>query len=206
MRKILYFFMFVALLSVISCAKPGERTRMVDKKLPIEELVDSFMMQHSNYLNNDVTIEEGDKEFQKIVIDTTTNYLEGIPMRLVTINKNGKVYMGQFESWIKPNGFEYQAPVCDVNFDVLTVVPDSLVNTLREKEYYSLEGVVIERIANISVLETLLGKGTIAYTNTFGIRKDDIWDDKYDVNLGLIYFHAKSIKPYSGREKIEEKY
>jgi hypothetical protein len=206
MRKILYFFMFAALLSMISCVKPGERTRMVDKKLPIEELVDSFMMQHPNYLNNEVTMEEGDKEFQKIIIDTTTNYLEGIPMELVAINKNGKAYMAQFQSWIKPNGFEYQAPIYKVNFDILTAIPDSLISTLKEKDYYILEGAVIERMANMRVLETLLGKSSMGTTPIFGIRKNDTWDDKYDVNMGLIYFHMTSIEPYTEREKIEEKY
>ena len=206
MRKFLFFLSLTLVISMASCIKPGERTRMVDKKLPIEELVDTFMKQNPSYLNNDITMEEGDKEFQKIVIDTATNYIEGIPMRLVTINKNGKAYMGQFESWIKPNGFEYQVPVYEVYFDVLTVIPDSLVNTLKEEEYYLLEGSVIQRMAGIEVMETLLGKNTIAYTNDFGIRKDDNWDDKYEVSLGLIYFHATTIKPFTKREQIEEKY
>ena len=159
------------LLPMIGCIKPGERTRMVNKKLPLEELVDTFMKDHPNYLNNDVTIEEGDKEFQKIVIDTAKKFLNGIPMELVAINKNNKSYMAQFQCWITPSAFEYQSPVSKVMFDIVTPVPDSLVDGLKEKEYYVLEGIIIEKSADMNVFETLLGKNTMGTTPIFGIRK-----------------------------------
>lgn len=194
------------LLPMIGCIKPGERTRMVNKKLPLEELVDTFMKDHPNYLNNDVTIEEGDKEFQKIVIDTAKKFLNGIPMELVAINKNNKSYMAQFQCWITPSAFEYQSPVSKVMFDIVTPVPDSLVDGLKEKEYYVLEGIIIEKSADMNVFETLLGKNTMGTTPIFGIRKDDVWDDKYEVHLGLMFFRMISIKPFTEREKVEEKY
>ena len=179
---------------------------MVDKKLPIEELVDTFMKQHPNYLNNKVTMEEVDKEFQKIVIDTAINYLEGIPLELKTLNKNAKSYMAHFQCWhtIKPY-FDFQKPIKEAYFDVVTVVPDSLVESLKEGEYYLLSGAIIEQV-NYDTFNFLLGKNTRVMTPLFGIRKNDIYEDEYDVNLGMLYYHLDSIKPYTQREQIEEKY
>ena len=55
-------------------------------------------------------------------------------------------------------------------------------------------------------MEFLLGRSTSAYTNRISFDADDIWKEKLDVSLGILYFDVKSIEPYKGRGKIEEKY
>ena len=208
MRKFFYLLLSALLLHMMGCIKPGERTRMVDKRLPLEELVDTFMKEHPDYLNNEVTMQNGDVEFQKVIIDTTINYIEGIPLELKKLCNNGKSYMAQFQCWhtTRPY-FDFQEPIQDAHFDIITAVPDSMIVSLKEGEYYTLSGVIIERIANINVFRAMLGNDyAMAYTPTVGIRRNDIWKEKYDVEMGMIYFHLDSLKPYTEREKVEEKY
>lgn len=198
MRKFFIPLVLMLLLAVASCQQKG-KVQTTELKNPLENLVDSYMKAHPEYLNNDITKEEGDKYFQKIIVDTTKNYLAGIPLTLRTINKNGNSYVGQFYSWRYISGYDFKAPVKALYCDVVAIIPDSLVRTLKEGENYVLKGNVIERMANIEVMKTILGKNTIAITDEFGIRKDDIYDDKYEVNLGLLFFNLKGISLYNGQ-------
>lgn len=197
MRKFFIPLVLMLLLAVASCQQKG-KVQTTELKNPLENLVDSYMKAHPEYLNNDITKEEGDKYFQKIIVDTTKNYLAGIPLKLQTINKNGNSYVGQFNSWGSVRGYDFKAPVVGLNCDVIAIIPDSLVRTLKEGENYILKGNIIERMANIEVMETILGKKTIAITDVFGIRKDDIYNDKYEVNLGLLFFNLEGISLYNG--------
>lgn len=195
MRKILFTFSICSIFLMAGCDPKAPKQKEV-VKLPIESLVENFMSEHSNYLNNDVTMEEGDKAFYEIFMDTTKNYLEGVPVELKTINKNGKTYMAQFQCWTRPNNFDFNPPVYCINGDILTAIPDSLVSKLKENTYYTLEGCPIESMANLVVMETLLGKRTYAVTPVFGIRKNDIYDDRFEINLGLLYYHFDGIKEF----------
>lgn len=195
MRKILFTFSICSIFLMAGCGPKAPKQKEV-VKLPIESLVENFMSEHSNYLNNNVTMEEGDKAFYKIFMDTTKNYLEGVPVKLRTINKNGKTYMAQFQCWTSPNNFDFNPPVYCINGDILTAIPDSLVSKLKENTYYTLEGCPIESMANLAVMETLLGKRTYAVTPVFGIRKNDIYDDRFEINLGLLYYHFDGIKEF----------
>lgn len=197
MRKTYIPLVVIILLAVVGCQQQG-KNQLTEENTPLVALVDSYMKDHPNYLNNDITKEEGDKYFQKIIVDTTKNYLAGIPLKLQTLNKNGEEYVAQFYCWGREGGYEFKSPVHSLHCDVITVVPDSLVQTLKEGDCYLLDGCVIERIANLQVMEELLGKSTTAITPLFGIREDDIYRDKYEVNLGLLYFHLEGIKKYNG--------
>ena len=97
-------------------------------------------------------------------------------------------------------------PITDINFDIIGTIPDSLSTTLKDDEYYSIDGQFLSRIDGIQQMEFLLGRSTSAYTNRISFDADDIWKEKLDVSLGILYFDIKSIEPYKGRGKIEEKY
>ena len=189
-------FAFTAIL-LIGCVQPKPQEVQEEKKIPIVELVSSFMKEHPNYLNNDVTKEEGDKAFEEAFMDTTKNYFQGVPAKLALITKNGNSYLAQFHCWITPNNFKYQKPVHEVNCDIVTLVSDSLVDKLVEGEYYLLKGFVIERFKTFDVMEAVLGKSTTGITDVFGLRKNDIYDDQYDVNLGYLFYHLDGIDKYN---------
>ena len=195
MRKLLIILSVCSLVLMTSCGSKAPAQKEVEK-LPIEEFVEKFMKEHPNYLNNDITMEEGDKAFHEIFVDTTKNYLKGIPVKLTAINKNGNAYFAQFQSWTRPKNFDFNPPVYCVNCDILTVIPDSLVTTLKENSFYTLEGCVIENMANLGVMEAMLGKSTYGVTTVFGIRKNSIYDDRFEINLGLLYYHLDGIEEF----------
>lgn len=195
MRKLLFIMSICSFALIASCVQQAPQKKEV-AKLPLEDLVEKFMKEHPNYLNNDVTMEEGDNAFHEIFMDTTKNYLEGVPVKLKTINKNGTKYFAQFQSWTRPNNFDFNTPVYCVNADILTIIPDSMVSTLKEDSYYTLEGCVIENMASLDVMESLLGKSTYAVTPVFGIRKNSIYDDRFEINLGLLFFHLDGLKEF----------
>ena len=210
MRKIVVFLLLALALSAVSCLKPQhrERTRMVDKKLPLEIIVDTVMMAHPDYFNNEVTKSDGNKDFEEAFFAMDTNQLEGIPLKLITVNKANGKYMAQFRSFGTPEGFKFVNSIDELNCDVLTVIPDDIVASLKEKEQYILHGRIINRIKSIELFDKMLGTSTMAATYDFEIRKVENYDNKrfLDVCLGMLYFKLDSINPYTKREQIEEKY
>lgn len=208
MRKIITLISLALTLSAISCLQPQKRetTKMVDKRLPLENIVDDVMTTHPNYFNNEVTRNDANKDFEKSFFAMDTNQLEGIPFTLVVVNKANGKNMAQFRSFGAPDNFKFVNSIEKLNCDVLAVIPDSIVSCLKEKEDYILYGSIVNRIKNIELFEKMLGTSTMAATYDFEIRKVDNYDDTFslEVCLGMFYFKLDSIKPYIKREQIEE--
>ena len=192
MRKIVVFLLLALAMSAVSCLKPQhrERTRMVDKKLPLEIIVDTIMMTHPEYFNNEVTKSDGSKDFEKAFFAMDINQLEGIPLRLIIVNKANGKNMAQFRSLGTPEGFKFVNSIDELNCDVLTVIPEDIVASLKEKEQYILYGHIINRIKSIELFDKMLGASTMAATYDFEIRKVENYDDKLslDVCLGMLYY------------------
>ena len=105
--KRLFIFLVLAGSLFLSCKPKGQRSRVIEKSLPIEVFVAEFIRNNPNYSLNDITKEESNELFTKQILDTLKSYnlLYGIPMQLKHMNKvNGKI-MIQLEAWIKPYSF-----------------------------------------------------------------------------------------------------
>ena len=167
-----------------------------------------FLERDEDFNSNDITRENTNEEFVKLVLDTLEkdNILKGVPLKLETIGRNGEHFTAHFQSWIKPYNFEYKEPITDINFDIVGTIPDSLFTTQKDDEYYSIDGQFVSRIDGIQQMEVLLGRSSSAYTNRIAFDADDIWKEKVEVSLGILYYDIKSIEPYKGRNKVEEKY
>ena len=207
LRKGIAIFV-LAIIMLTSCInKPGERTRLVEKELPIETFIKSFVDEHKDFNTNDITREKANNDFCRILLDTLEkdNILKGIPVKLSGISeKDGKCTV-QFRSWITPSGFEYKNNIYEVYFDIVGTIPDSLATVINDKEYYTFDGKFVSRVDGIRLLEVLLGKNTTAYTNSICIEQQT-WNDKVNVSMGILYFDINNVQPFKGREKVEEKY
>ncbi len=168
----------------------------------MENFVRTFINQNPNYALNDITKEETSKLFSKVMLDSlkTTNLLYGVPMKLEDMNKNGTHTMIHLGTWIEPTNWEYRGILNEVNVDVISSVSDSLITILENDKYYRIYGKYIERL-NLSAAQVLFGKRISVYTPNVSIEKDDIWDDKVNVDLGILYFEIDSIIPFNGRDK-----
>ena len=198
MQKIYRFILIAIAIGFVGCVQQSsnnDKCKDNDIERPIDQFVSNFLMDHHNYLNNDVTKEAGDKEFQRAFFDSAVNYLKNVPLRLYTTNKKGNKCYAKFEGWLKPQNNKPNSLIESINCDVITEVPDSMILNLKEGEYYCLEGKIIKRI-DLNQLKSILGKRTRGITTIFGLRREHP-DDGYEVNLGQLYFELDSLKEFS---------
>lgn len=205
MKKLL--LLLVGFIALVSCNSP--KTKEVYKILPIEEWVADYVKKHPNCMNNEITKKQTIDDFIKAVDDSThKDWMEGIPVELITINKVNDKYVAQFGSYFISNGLSYKAPLEEVNFDIITVVPDSLAPQLKEDELYTLKGIqIVSRIKKSEVADLLLGQESVYGTWDVSLElKDshitpDLTSNYLAANLGVYYCDVKHINVFTGREK-----
>ncbi|MBD5380279.1 MAG: hypothetical protein HDR74_10470 [Bacteroides sp.] len=203
MKKSLYILSLITLLfssCVNSSYNKQEEEQNSKSKYPIVGFVEEFVASHPNFDNNNITREQADVDFLQSFteVSDSVNLLQNIPVKLCALNQNSKgEVMAQFRSWIKPTNFEFPKPVNEVNFDVIGRIDPKYVDSLNDDSYYTLSGTFIGRIESMDVFRVLLGLRTSIYTPSFNVRKDDIWDDQYEVSLGMMYFAIDSIAPFA---------
>lgn len=198
----------VVALFVACIGKPGERTRYVDETYPIEKFCAEFLETHKDFDINDITRENANKEFVQLVLDTLAkdNILRGLPVKLESVGRCGEHITAHFQSWITPSGFELKEPIHEINYDIICIIPDSLSTKLKDKEYYAIDGQFVSRIETKAMMDVLLGRSEMPYTDAISLEADDLFKDEIEVSMGMLYFDIKSIEPFKGRNKMEEKY
>jgi hypothetical protein len=188
---------------------PVPQYESVETDLPIEGFINDFLVSNPKFFNNDITIEEGNKDFIKNLEDTlkTTdgkmNLFDGIPVRLKTIHKNKRLggYVAQFDSWIEPDNFDFHY-VSEINFDVFCEIPDSVAFELKENKHYVLDGVYVGHLTYYNYTQ-FLGKTTSVWSPIVKIEKDKTYISDYfqrKVNLGCVLLFVDDIKEYTHRE------
>ena len=205
MKKLL--LLLVGLIALVSCNSP--KTKEVDKIYPIEQWVADYVKKHPNCMNNEITKKQTVEDFIKAVDDSThKDWMEGIPVELETINKVNDKYVAQFGSYFISNGLDYKVPLRSVNFDVITVVPDSLVPQLKKEEVYTLKGIqIVSRLENSQVADFILGQESHYWSWDFSLEPDDSFGtpdltwNSLKANLGIYYCDVKHINVFTGREK-----
>lgn len=205
MKKLL--LLLVGLIALVSCNSP--KTKEVDKIYPIEQWVMDYVKKHPNCMNNEITQKQTVDDFIKAANDSThKDWMEGIPVELITINKVNDKYTVQFGSYFISNGLNYRAPLTEVNFDIITVVPDSLAPQLKKDELYTLKGIqIVSRIKKSEVADFLLGQESMYGTWDVSLElKDsyiapDLTSNCLAANLGVYYCDVKHINVFTGREK-----
>ncbi len=202
MKKSTFFLVVLVACVLMGCVRVSKSNGQVEKDLPIEAFYKDFIKDYPNYNANDATRQEAFDAFVVAVKDTIDkcNIFEGVPVKLQTVNKiKDGTYVAQFQSWINPNGFDYRHGIYKVCFDVIGVVPDSIVPQLKDDEYYTFEGNYISNV-EFHVMEALLGRETIGITASFGVEQDYIFEDKVSLHFAYMYYDFTSIKPFVGRE------
>lgn len=207
MKRII--LLLIGVITLASCNTP--KTKIVDKIYPVEQWVMDYVKKNPNCINNEITQKQTTDDFIKAVDDSThKDWLEDIPVELKAINKVGNKYVAQFGSYFISNGLEYKAPLKSVNFDVITVVPDSLAPQLKKEELYTLKGItIVYRIKKAVVADLLLGLESSYWSWDVSLETDDsfrtpdlTWNC-LKANLGIYYCDVKQINKFAGREQIE---
>ncbi len=202
MKKIVFILMNLLML-LSSCMQTSTNKVNVEQnrksEYPIVGFVEDFVATHPNFDSNDLTRQQADEDFLKSFteLSDSINLIKNIPVKLNALNKDSKGnVMAQFQSWIKPSDFEFPSPLYEVNFDIVGKIDPKYVSILNEDSYYTINGKFIGRIENLQAFHALLGRSSSVYTPEFSVRKDDIFDDRYEVSLGMMYFDIDSISNF----------
>lgn len=199
-----FIYLFIIVIMIVSCGVKTKNVKVVERKLPIENFVDTFLINHSNLYQNDVIYNDVNKIFVKEIINKlqNDNIIYGLPLQLEDINRVGDNNVVHFGSWIEPDGWEYKGKLDNVYVDIIAYVNDSLMHKLQNDEYYTFVGKFIKSI-EIDEARNLIGKNIRAYNNIISIGKeknDPFYKEKVDVNLGIMYFKVDSIFDFNGRQ------
>lgn len=198
-----FIYLFIIVIMIVSCGVKTKNVKVAERKLPIENFVDTFLINHSNLYQNDVIYNDVNKIFVKEIINKlqNDNIIYGLPLQLEDINRVGDNNVVHFGSWIEPDGWEYKGKLDNVYVDIIAYVNDSLMHKLQNDEYYTFVGKFIKSI-EIDEARNLIGKNIRAYNNIISIGKeknDPFYKEKVDVNLGIMYFKVDSIFDFNGR-------
>lgn len=188
MKKVV-ILMFCGL-ALLSCV-PQQPTQ-TKPELPIVCMVDSFVATHPNFMNNEITREQANADWEKAVLDSFKNphFLDGVNMTMIRINKTEKNgYIAQFRSLNNLNRYK---GIRDINFDVLSYVPDSTALELVEKGEYTIYGEIIGPI-DFATMQKLYEAPTNRYTDKYSITKCE-YEDKYDINLANIFMNIQKFE------------
>lgn len=199
-----FIYLFIIVIMIVSCGVKTKNVKVVERKLPIENFVDTFLINHSNLYQNDVIYNDVNKIFVKEIINKlqNDNIIYGLPLQLEDINRVGDNNVVHLGSWIEPDGWEYKGKLDNVYVDIIAYVNDSLMHKLQNDEYYTFVGKFIKSI-EIDEARNLIGKNIRAYNNIISIGKeknDPFYKEKVDVNLGIMYFKVDSIFDFNGRQ------
>lgn len=204
MRNLVQTLLIFTITSIFfSCnveRRPRETT--VPKKLPIEKFVSEFKKNHPNYFNNEVTREQGDKEF-KAELEKCVDSLhlfEGLPVELSRITRGSKgENIAQFQCF-PFNRFEYQDSINGVGFDVWGTISDSLAAVLKEDTEYMFYGKCIGFV-NYNTAKVLANNpNLVIWSHNLGLEQDDIFKEQVEVHLGLSFWEFDSIVDFKGRQ------
>ena len=188
MKKIL--ILLLCGVTICSCVVPNQSVQS-EPDPPIVSLVDSFVATHPDFMNNAITREQANADWEKAVLDSFKNsrFLDGVCLTMIRINKTKKHgYIAQFRSAY--NDCNHYRNIHDLYFDVLTYVPDSIALTLVERADYTIYGDIIGPI-NFSAMETLYEAPLDRYTDDYSITNYEYSDGKYDIKMANIMMDIK---------------
>lgn len=79
-----FIYLFIIVIMIVSCGVKTKNVKVVERKLPIENFVDTFLINHSNLYQNDVIYNDVNKIFVKEIINKlqNDNIIYGLPLQL----------------------------------------------------------------------------------------------------------------------------
>lgn len=178
--------------ALYSCVVP--QTNQNVSQPPIVCLVDSFVTLHPDFMNNAITRDKANADWKKAVLDSLKNprFLDGINLTMVRINKTKKHgYIAQFRS--DYNNYNHYKNIRELEFDVLSYIPDSIALNLVEKAEYTIYGDIIGPIT-FPTMQKLYEAPINRLTDDYSITKYEYDKGKYDIKMANIMMDIKEFK------------
>jgi hypothetical protein len=173
-----------------SSQSDNEQSDNEQTELKSEKFVKTFLQEHRNWDINDITKRNTNDTFKLVVKDQLRdNFLDDFPLELGEINeyKKGK-FAAVFASHYTKNNVEYKSILNNIKFDIIGLIPDSLVQTLQKDKKYLVNGKFI-RFLSDDFKNYING---MVYTNEVKI-DNDIISKNLEVSLGIMLFEVQSV-------------
>lgn len=198
MKKGLLIFAFLGLL--FSCGNQP-RVSKVDDKTNLETFIEDFRSRYPKGLDNDAQREKMNEAFKSEVTDSLSKsswLLENYPLQcqgVLNHESDTSLCYVHFQSWIQPNSFKFKnRDLHEVGFDVVATVPAKYIDLLKEDDYYTIKGKLIDFIP-YELFKTYTNH--MAYTAYIGISPEIGVSDWFNVDFGMMLFDIEDIKPYN---------
>ncbi len=148
MKKIIWT---LSLLSFISCNNSGSATdnNIEKKELKSVTFINNFISNHPDWDKNNILEENTNDTFRIEVTKQIKNgLLDDFPLELGNINEYSKgKFAAIFNSYYQKN-IEYCGVLCNIKFDVVGLINDSLVKKLQKDKKYILKGTFKKYLKN----------------------------------------------------------
>lgn len=110
------------------------------------------------------------------------------------LEKDENLCYVHFQSWIQPRDFDFKKmELHEVCFDIVGTAPAKFIETLKEGEYYTIKGKLIDFIPN-ALFKTYTSH--MAYTPMIGISKEIGMEGYYNIEMGMMLFEIEAIQPF----------
>lgn len=185
-------FGFFTLLFLASC---GTTTTPKEQKpeLKVEKFVNEFIEKHPDWNKNDIIQRNTNDTFRtEVSVLLQNNLLDDFPLELDEINEYQKgKYAAKFSSFYTKN-VNYNSVLYNMNFDIIGLVNDSLVQKLEQDKKYLVKG-KFKRFLKGDFTNYING---MVYTPQVGLTSDAI-SKNLETNLGILLFEVYEVKETS---------
>lgn len=174
-----------------SCIQQKQNTEGIEEihTPKIVSFLSNFIEKNPNWNQNDI-ISKQIRDSLEVLLSEKLNdgLLDSIPMELSEVNEyeSGK-YAVNFQHWVDTEIYQKDSSEFELNFNVIGLVNDSLVNNIQQKSKYYISGNFIE----------FLGRNFSNYINgsvyTPLIEIEKPYSDRYEISLGIMLFEINRI-------------
>ena len=194
MKKILFITFLVFSLS--SCGPRNNLSSVeVDKSTPIEKLLVNYHKSHPDWLINDVVARKTNDSLMVIFESMADTIFDGYPMEAVTVNEYEKGgFCINLRAWQKPYGFKLKDEIDEICGDIIALVSEEQALKVKEEDFYTFKGHFVKRTNHD--FYTNMTKMSMHYTDEYGVKKDELFDDKYNFGFGILVYIVDSLIHY----------
>lgn len=188
--KLILGLLSLALFTSCQTTPSSTKTDKERTELKSEKFIKTFLQEHPNWDKNDITKLNTNDTFQLAAKDQLRgNFLDDFPLELGEINEYNKgKFAAVFASHYTKINVEYNSILDNTKFDIIGLIPDSLVQTLQKNKKYLVKGKFIKFLSN-DFKNYING---MVYTNQVKIDKDII-SKNLEVSLGIMLFEVQSV-------------
>ena len=188
----------LALIIFIGCSNQQQFNNQREK-LPLESFIDTFLTNNPNWGQNDIILKETNEKFRKeLTEELKNNLLDNLPLKVGRIDQYKD---NQYAVLLSYRGFDYKRenlPYTNVlkntDFDVVSLVNDSVMRTLEKDKQYIIKGAFKEFLNNKYAFNKYIEGWR--YSDDTELKKNE-YNMTPSITICSMLYEISDIKPYN---------